>query len=140
MISQSKTFKQNMLKHNCMVLNYERLFCKSNPIFFNFIELHSTSKVTDFNARPQFPEVKENNVTSSDVYNHLNLRAQCLNMSLYHSGTADTCRDPLPCSRGNRLPPPIRMRKVFTLAGINLIRLVKTTKRGLEELLNIALK
>lgn len=63
-------------------------------------ELHSTSKVTDFNARPQFPEVKENNVTSSDVYNHLNLRAQCLNMSLYHSGTADTCRDPLPCSRG----------------------------------------
>lgn len=115
-------------------------FAKVIRFFLKFIELHSTSKVTDFNARTQFPEVEENNMISSDVYNHLNLRAQCLNMSLYHSGTADTCRDPLPCSRGNRLPPPIRMRKVFTLAGINLIRLVKTTKRGLEELLNIALK
>lgn len=48
MISQSKTFKQNILKYYCninninniiMVLNYERLFCKSNPVFLKIYRI-----------------------------------------------------------------------------------------------------
>lgn len=95
MISESETFKQNILQKNCMAFTYAKQIG-----FFNFIESHSKSKVTYFNARVQLPAVEENNVTSSDVYNYLNLRVQCPNISLYHSGKADTFTDPVPCSRG----------------------------------------
>lgn len=73
---------------------------QSQSFFVKFKESHSKSKVTDFNARAQFPAVEENSLTSSDVYNHLNLRTDCPNISLYHSGKVDTFTDPVPCSRG----------------------------------------
>lgn len=95
MISESETFKQNILKKNCMGLTYAKQIG-----FFNFIESHSKSKVTDFNARAQLPAVEEKSLTSSDVYNHLNLRVHCPNISLHHSGKADTFIGPVPCSRG----------------------------------------